>query len=42
MYLNEAILSSFHNICFRAEVKEIMHAPVKSKFCYIKGVFKTF
>ena len=24
MYLNEAILSSAHNLCFRAEVKEIM------------------
>ena len=35
----EAVLTSTHNLCFRAEIRKIMYTPVNSLY-YIKVGFK--
>ena len=30
--LDEAVLTSTHNLCFRAEIRKIMHTPINPSF----------
>ena len=41
--LDEAVLTSTHNVCFRAKIRKIMYTPVNTQmyqFYYIKMWFK--
>ena len=38
--LDEAVLTSTHNLCFWAEIRKIMYIPCKPQFYYIKVGFK--
>ena len=36
--LGEAVLTSTHNLCFRAEIRKIMYTPVNPVLLYKSGV----